>query len=214
MNLYERIQRAIDYIEDKLNDDINISEMAKQAFMSRAGMYRLFNAFTGYDVKEYIRRRRFEFACADIKKGVPVIDIALRYDYKSQEAFIKSFKSVVGITPGNYRTSILNYTFRKVNLMEMSFEVQNEQLKSKYPEISVLSNLPKMRVASYWVLSNNPEDDGSKIIFKWVKRTNFYHLIRAVEFSDLIIPHILLKNVDMNGGLQYQVILDLMKMTL
>lgn len=169
MNLYERIQCAIDYIESKLDDDIQVSEAAKRAFMSRAGLYRLFNAFTGFDIKEYIRRRRFEFACADIERGIPTVEIALRYGFTSQEAFIKSFKSVVGTTPGNYNKSILKYKFGKVNLLETNFEVQNQYLKSKYPEISVLSELPKMRVASYLVLSENPEEDGYKIIMEWAK---------------------------------------------
>lgn len=56
MNLYERIQCAVNYIESNLNNDIKISEAAKQAYMSRAGFYRFFNAFTGYNVKEYINR--------------------------------------------------------------------------------------------------------------------------------------------------------------
>jgi len=88
MNLYERIQRAIDYIEGKLDDNIQTSEVAKQAYMSRAGFYRLFNSFTGYDVKEYVRKRRFECACLDIENGVPAVEIALRYGSISQEAFI------------------------------------------------------------------------------------------------------------------------------
>lgn len=172
MNLYERIQNAIDYIENMLDENIQVSEVAKQAFMSRAGFYRLFNAFTGYDVKEYIRRRRFERACLDINNGVPVSEIALRYGFSSQEAFIKSFKTVVGTTPGNYSKSNLNYTFGKVNLLEMNFEVQDERLKSKYPEINVLANLPKMRAASYWAFSESPEHDGDIVIKEWAKKNN------------------------------------------
>ncbi len=172
MNLYERIQCAINYIENKLDDNIQISEAAKQAYMSRAGFYRLFNAFIGYDVKEYIRRRRFECACLDIKNGIPAVEIALRYGFTSQEAFIKSFKVVVGTTPGDYGKSNLEYKFGKVNLLETNFEVQNEWLKNKYPEISVLANLPKMRVASYWAFSESPEHDGDVVIKEWAKKNN------------------------------------------
>jgi AraC-like DNA-binding protein/DNA gyrase inhibitor GyrI len=171
MNLYERIQRAIDYIESHLNDEIDIAEAAKQAFMSRAGMYRLFNAFTGYDIKEYIRRRRFEKACSDLEAAdMPTVEVAMKYGYSTQDAFIKSFKAVVGTTPGRYSKTTLKYKFEKVNLLEMNFEVVNQQLKSKYPEIEVLSNLPRMRVASYWVLSESPEEDGYKVIMAWAKK--------------------------------------------
>jgi len=172
MNLYERIQCAIDYIESNLGDTIQISEAITQAYMSRAGFYRIFNAFTGYDVKEYIRRRRFERACLDIKNGVPAVEIALRYGFASQEAFIKSFKAVVGTTPGNYGKTNLKYIFGKVNLLETNFEMQDERLKSKYPGIRVLTNLPKMRVASYWALSENPEDDSDAVIKEWAKKHN------------------------------------------
>ena len=167
--MYERIQRAVDYIESKLDDSIQISEAAKQAYMSRAGFYRLFNAFTGYSVKEYIRRRRFERACLDIESGVPAVEIALRYGFASQEAFIKSFKTVVGTTPGNYDKTMLKYAFGKVNLMKTNFEVQDERLREKYPGINVLTNLPPMRVASYWAFSQSPEEDGDKAIKAWAK---------------------------------------------
>lgn len=172
MNLYERIQRAIDYVESNVCDNIQISEAARRAYMSRAGFYRLFNAFTGYDFKEYVRRRRFECACMDIENGVPSVEIALRYGFSSQEAFIKSFKAVVGTTPGSYGKTIHKYTFEKVNLLETNFEVQDERLRKKYPEISVLASLPRMRVASYWAFGESPEADGDTVIKEWAKKNN------------------------------------------
>jgi len=172
MNLYERIQCAIDYIESNLDADILITEAARRAFMSRAGFYRLFNAFTGYDVKEYIRGRRFDRACLDIESGVSAAEVALRYGFASQEAFIKSFKAVVGTTPGNYGKAILEYNFRKVNIVESNFEVQDMALKAKYPEISVLANMPRMRVASYWAFGENPEDEGAAMIKEWAAKNH------------------------------------------
>lgn len=168
MNLYSRVQRAIDYMEHNLSRDVDISEAAKNAYMSRAGLYRLFQAFTGYSAKEYVRRRRISNACADIENGVAIVDAALRNGYSSQEALTKPFHAIVGTTPGSYRDGLQAFNFVKINLLEECFEVQEDTLKEKYPEISVLTKLPKMRVASYQMWSEEPEGDGWPIIMDWV----------------------------------------------
>lgn len=68
MNYYERIQKSIDYIESKLEDDIKIEKVAQEAFMSCSNYYRMFFALTGYAVKEYIRHRRISSAVKNIKE--------------------------------------------------------------------------------------------------------------------------------------------------
>jgi len=58
LNYYERIQKSIDYIESNIDNLIDLNDVAKKAFMLPSNFYRMFFAFVGYSVKEYIRLRR------------------------------------------------------------------------------------------------------------------------------------------------------------
>ena len=48
MNYIERIQRSIDFMEAHLAEEIDLGDVAKQAYMSLASFYRLYYGFTGY----------------------------------------------------------------------------------------------------------------------------------------------------------------------
>ncbi|MDF2652139.1 MAG: hypothetical protein K0Q73_7944 [Paenibacillus sp.] len=55
MNYVECVQRAIEYIEEHLDEELNLSSIAEEAFISVAQLYRVFYALTGHPVKDYIR---------------------------------------------------------------------------------------------------------------------------------------------------------------
>lgn len=88
MNYYERIQNSIHFIEDNLESDIRVADMAKRAFMSESNYHRIFFAITGYQAKEYLIKRRISLASYELMNGDnKVIDIALKYSYRSVDAF-------------------------------------------------------------------------------------------------------------------------------
>lgn len=119
MNYYERIQKSIDYIESELKNKIEIEKAAQEAFMSCSNYYCMFFALTGYAVKEYIRYRRISSAVKDIKEtDDSILDIALNYEFESNEAFTRAFRRVTGFPPSAFRKSNLNYSFERVNILE------------------------------------------------------------------------------------------------
>ncbi|WP_199616197.1 VOC family protein [Paenibacillus alkalitolerans] len=56
---------------------------------------------------EYIRKRKLTKASYDIltSHNAKILDIALKYGFSSEEAFIRAFKKQFGVTPGSYRTN-------------------------------------------------------------------------------------------------------------
>ena len=119
MNYYERIQKSIDYIESKLEENIEIEKAAQEAFMSCSSYYRIFFALTGYSVKEYIRHRRISCAVKDIMEtDDSILDIALKYGFESNEAFTRAFKRITGYPPSAFRKYSLNYSFERVNSLD------------------------------------------------------------------------------------------------
>jgi AraC family transcriptional regulator len=61
---------------------------------------------TGCTVGQYIRRRRLTSSAHDLlHTRKRVIDIAVEYQFESQESYIRAFKAMFGVTPGGYRKS-------------------------------------------------------------------------------------------------------------
>ena len=100
MEWVKGLQKAIDYIENHITEDIDYAEVAKQAYSSSFHFQRVFHIICGYSIGEYIRNRRLSLAGADLSsENEKVIDIALKYGYNSPESFSRAFTKFHGITP-------------------------------------------------------------------------------------------------------------------
>ncbi|MFL1676000.1 effector binding domain-containing protein [Paenibacillus dendritiformis] len=108
MNDYRRIQAAIEYIEGHLQEELHIADIAAQAWYSPFHFQRMFRAISGFTVQEYIRKRRLSEAAQMLRStGQSILEIALAYQYKSQESFTRAFENCFGISPGKYRKAEL-----------------------------------------------------------------------------------------------------------
>ncbi|KGP73737.1 AraC family transcriptional regulator [Pontibacillus yanchengensis] len=101
----ESLQRAIDYMEANLLDDISIERVAKEACTSVFHFQRMFMILTDMSVGEYVRRRRLTLAAHELSRtDNKIIDIAYKYGYDTPESFSKAFRKQHGITPRQTRT--------------------------------------------------------------------------------------------------------------
>ena len=104
MDYLTRIQRAVDYIEEHLKDDLPTELIAREAYFSMWHFQRVFGAIVGLGVKEYVRKRRLTLAMTELAQTKRrVIDIALDYQFESHESFTRSFKANFGLTPTECR---------------------------------------------------------------------------------------------------------------
>ena len=110
------IQNAINYIEENLYGEIDLSEAARQSFSSRYHFARMFSLLCGYTLGEYIRMRRLTLAGAELANGnVKVIDVALKYGYDSPDSFAKAFRAFHGINPSEAHSGKLK-SFSKLTI--------------------------------------------------------------------------------------------------
>ena len=104
MNWITGMQKAIDYIEANLTEEIDYEKVAAESFSSSYHFQRVFSILCGYTLGEYIRLRRLSLAGAELANGKEkVIDIALKYGYDSPDSFAKAFQKFHGITPSEAR---------------------------------------------------------------------------------------------------------------
>ncbi|MFN2746853.1 GyrI-like domain-containing protein [Bacillus sp. z60-18] len=104
MDLLKNMNEAMSYIEKHLADDIDIKKAAKLALCSEYHFKRMFSFLAGVSLSEYIRRRRLTLAAFELKDGgAKVIDVAVKYGYRSPDAFTRAFQKLHGITPTEAR---------------------------------------------------------------------------------------------------------------
>ena len=103
MNYRACIQASLDYIEDHLKDDLTAETLARIAGFSPYHYYRVFQAYVGKPVMEYIRCRRLAYAVVELAQGRRILDIALDYGFETHNGFSKAFRKVYGCSPERYR---------------------------------------------------------------------------------------------------------------
>lgn len=119
------INAVLSYIEEHLTSEVNPDSIAERHFISLSQLYRSFYKYTGHSIKEYIRRRRISNACEKIKcSDIPLAIIADESGYQTQQAFNKQFKSIVGMTPLEYRQCDTYFNFYPFSLNEISIAVK------------------------------------------------------------------------------------------
>jgi len=106
MEWIERLNSAINYIEEHLSNDIDYEQVAKVACCSTYHFQRMFAYMADVPLSEYIRRRRMTMAAVDLQDyEEKIVDIALKYGYDSPTAFNRAFQSVHGVAPSLAKVS-------------------------------------------------------------------------------------------------------------
>ena len=103
----ESLQKAINYIEENLLEEISIEDIANEASSSAFNFQRAFGLLTETSVGEYIRRRRLTLAADELKRtDSKIIDLAFKYGYDTPEAFSKAFRRQHEVSPSDARKNI------------------------------------------------------------------------------------------------------------
>ena len=112
MNWMDDTQKAINYIENNLLENISVGDVAGHIHSSPDYFARVFNIVTGISISEYIRNRRLTLAGDEIVKSqAKVIDIASKYGYDSPDSFAKAFTRFHGVTPAKVSDTQLKHYY-------------------------------------------------------------------------------------------------------
>lgn len=105
MDWLDRMNLALNYIEENLTGEIDLNQVARIACHSLSGLQRVFAIIAQAPLSEYIRRRRLTMAAFELTHtDIRVIDLALKYGYDSPEAFARAFSSLHGAPPSAARS--------------------------------------------------------------------------------------------------------------
>lgn len=136
MQWIDRMNKVIDYLESRLTEEIDTTEISLIMACPYSAFQRSFAPITGMQLSEYIRRRRLSCAAYELQNTEQrVLDIAVKYGYDSADAFTVAFKRAHGITPQEARKpdislkfyTRLTFTFMITGVNEMDYKVLNKE---------------------------------------------------------------------------------------
>jgi AraC family transcriptional regulator len=101
------VRRAMEYINDYLNQDLSLTRIAEAVGLSAFHFSRLFKRATGLSPHQYVVRQRVERARQLLmRSGLSLAEIALEVGFCDQSHLTLHFKRVCGTTPKVYLNQV------------------------------------------------------------------------------------------------------------
>ncbi len=100
------VQKAIQYINNHLTEDVSLEQLAKCTNLSRTYFSVIFKQVTGVTPYEYLILRRIEHSLELLRgQDVSIAEVASRCGFNSITNFNRLFKNATGMAPREYRNS-------------------------------------------------------------------------------------------------------------
>lgn len=108
-----RLNRVLEYISANLGEDIRLSELAHTAGMSPHYFSELFKQTTGLSPHQYLLQQKIERAKQHLRNPrANVIEASAMTGFVDQSYFTKVFRRFVGVTPTEFRNTVLGRSRR------------------------------------------------------------------------------------------------------
>lgn len=127
----QRINKVVAYINNHLDETLDLKTLANEAALSDFHFHRIFKALKGEAIGGYITRLRLEATARLLRyTALTIEEIAFNIGYETSASLSKAFKKQYGISPTEYRTNKDTYIMKK--------EIINPDLALKAPKIVTL----------------------------------------------------------------------------
>ena len=104
MNHYILIWSVCTFVEPRVQEEINLEELALQTGFSLPHVRDVFRKNTGKSLSRYIQERKIANAAQELLyTDKKIIDIAMEYGYSSRTVFSRIFRRHTGYTPSQLR---------------------------------------------------------------------------------------------------------------
>ena len=105
-NLKNKIQKVIQYIENNYHHELSRDGLAAMINLDPDYMSKLFKAYSGVKINDFINKLRIEEACKLlINSDKSIIEICLAVGFENLRTFNRVFLKNTGQTPSQYRNT-------------------------------------------------------------------------------------------------------------
>lgn len=205
MDILNRVLTSVDFIEANLGKPITLAGVAKQVNFSPFHFHRIFSAFVGETVGDYIKRRRLTRAAEElVDTDKKIIDIAFDNFFESQEAFTRAYDRFFHLSPARYRKrGIKTHYFDKQRVTKeiLSHLLKGVTMKPKIvdlPEFKVIGvrqtvtlKTAQDKIAKQWRNFNPrvreiPNKDGEHVAYGICEYVDFSDFTEETPYNELV----------------------------
>lgn len=112
-----KLKLVISHIEDNLESELSLAEIAKVAGVSVSHLKTLFRRSTGTPVHQYILRRRVERAKLLLQDGsLSIAQIAFATGFAHQSHLARHMRKILGVTPAAARRDLAHVPAQAANI--------------------------------------------------------------------------------------------------
>jgi AraC-like DNA-binding protein len=101
--LYRRIVQAKLFIDSHFAENINLDNIADEAFFSKFHFMRLFKSTYGKTPHQYLTTVRIEKAKLLLQTNISIADVCFSVGFESISSFTGLFKRITSVTPSTYQ---------------------------------------------------------------------------------------------------------------
>ena len=176
----KRINNIFLFIDENLDQELNLETIANIGFYSPFHLHRIFKAITNETINEYITRKRIEKTASILlhKREITISQLSLQYGFNSNSSFTRTFKKFYGISPTEFRKSNPN-KFSKICkveskngqeiriLEEYICNINNHKNWIKMKAKIEIKEMPKLDLAFITQIGHNGMENAYDKLIKW-----------------------------------------------
>lgn len=141
MSIYEAVKESIAFIENNLENNIGVLDVANSVSYSQFYFSREFSNLTYISIYDYILRRKISESYKYLlETNCKIIDIAYKYSFKSHEVYTRAFKKIFRTNPSEINADKPLALFERIDERYLAFlnclriEIINKDVSSCYFE--------------------------------------------------------------------------------
>ena len=159
MDLLTQLNCAVNYIEEHICDDLELSDVSKVTTYSPYHFGRLFYYIAEMPLSEYIRKRKLTLAAIELQNSdIKVIDLAMKYGYDSSDSFTRAFAKQHGVTPTAAKQnnvflkifSSLNFQIQIKGVQVMNWRIEEREAFEVFGVERIFGNDETALVPDFW----------------------------------------------------------------
>src|SRR5262245_3274779 len=110
------LERAREFLEASIEAEPSLDDLAAAAGANKDVLVRGFRRRFGITPHAYLLMLKIAAAKESLARGHAPIDVAVTYSFADQSHFTRTFRRIVGLTPGAYRRAV--HTMKRVDFVQ------------------------------------------------------------------------------------------------
>ena len=137
-NKYEGMEltcHVVQYVMEHFQEPLTLERLARELHVNKYYISRIFSNRLQSNFRRYLNHIRLEYAMELMKAGnASLVDVCMEAGFNSLRSFHRAFAEIMGMTPAEYRKSVITYTARRLNLQ---CNPTADRQPGTFPEVSM-----------------------------------------------------------------------------